>query len=216
MTNTAKQTHLRTGDQMKEAKRECLELHSIEMEKAFFFGTGVENLSGSQPERTTKGLLSVLTTNVADFSSTGVSIDGWENFLEGVFTSGSSNKLILCGARALNVFNKLARANHTLETTPKSETYGVQMTTWLTPYGEVQLKNHPLFSDNATFTSWGFVIDTQRIVYRYLRGRDTQYLEGRQNNGDDATKNEFLTECGLEFQFEQAHAVFKGASTFAA
>ncbi len=216
-TNTAKMTRLRTGDNLKEAKRECLELHAMEMEKAFLFGAGVEDTTGSQPERTTKGLNSILSTNVKDFTGT-VSIDAWEDFLEGVFTSGSSEKLVLCGAKALNVFNKLARVHHTIEVTPKEETYGVQMQTWLTPYGTIQLKQHPLLTNNAagSFNSWGFVIDTNRIVYRYLRGRDTQYLEDRQAPGDDATRNEFLTEAGLEFQFEQAHAVFKNAKAFAA
>ena len=38
MTRTASKTRLRTGDQVKEAKRECLELHSIEMEKGFIWG----------------------------------------------------------------------------------------------------------------------------------------------------------------------------------
>ncbi len=216
-TNTAKMTHLRTGDNIKEAKRECLELHAMEMEKAFLFGAGVEDATGAQPERTTKGLNSVLSTNVTDFAGS-VSIDSWENFLEGVFTSGSNEKACLCGAKALNVLNKLGRAHHTIEVTPADQTYGMQMQTWLTPYGTLQIKQHPLLTNNAAggFNSWGFIIDTNRIVYRYLRGRDTQYLENRQAPGDDATRNEFLTEAGLEFQFEAAHAIFKRASAFAA
>lgn len=216
-TNTAKMTHLRTGDNLKEAKRECLELHAMEMEKAFLFGAGVEDTSGSQPERTTKGLNTVLTSNVTDFAGS-VSIDGWDNFLEGVFTSGSNEKLLLCGAKALNVLNKLARIHHTIEVTPTEQTYGVMMQTWLTPYGTLQIKQHPLLTNNAAggFNSWGFIIDPNRIVYRFLRGRDTQYLENRQSPGDDATRNEFLTEAGLEFQFEQAHAIFKRASAAAA
>jgi len=114
------------------------------------------------------------------------------------------------------VLNKLARAHHTITATPPSSTYGVQMTTWLTPYGTLQLKQHPLLSENATFNSWGFIVDPARVVYRYLRGRDTQYLENRQSPGADASKNEFLTECGLELQFETAHGVFKNASAFSA
>lgn len=136
--------------------------------------------------------------------------------MEDVFRNGSSEKLALVGGRALNVLNKLARAHHTITATPTSETYGVQMTTWLTPYGTLLIKQHPLLSENATFTSWGFIIDPQRVVYRYLRGRDTQYLENRQSPGDDATRNEFMTECGLEVNFEKSHAYFKGASAFSA
>lgn len=217
LTNTAKAINIRyaDGQYLKEAKREALELHSIEMERAFLFGSQVEDTSGAQPERTTKGLFFFITTNVKDFAGA-VSIDGWENFMQDVFQSGSSEKLLLCGNQALNVLNKLARVHHTLTATPTSDTYGIQMTTWLTPYGTLQIKQHPLLSENATFKSWGFIIDPARVVYRYLVGRDTQYLENRQSPGDDATKNEFMTECGLELQFENAHAIFKNATAFSA
>lgn len=217
VTRTAKATNIRyaDGQYMKEAKREALEIHSIEMEKAFLFGSQVEDTSGAQPDRTTKGLLFFLTTNVKDFADA-VSIDSWENYMEDIFENGSSEKLLLCGNRALNVLNKLARAHHTITATPPSETYGVQMTTWLTPYGTLQIKQHPLLSNNATFNDWGFILDPSKIIYRYLRGADTQYIENRQAPGDDATKNEFLTECGLEVQHESAHGFFKNASAFAA
>ena len=115
----------------------------------------------------------------------------------------------------MNVFNKLGRVHGTLQVTPTSTTFGMQFVTWQTPYGVLQIKQHPLLSNNATFQSWGFIFDPARIVYRYLRNRDTQYLENRQSPGDDVTTNEFLSECGLELQFEQAHGIFKNAVAFA-
>lgn len=213
LTRTTRNTRLRTGDPSKEGKREALELHGIEMEKAFFFGGSVEDLS-AQPDRTTKGIVNFLSSNVKDFAGT-VSVDTWENFLEDVFESGSSEKLCLLGNRALNVLNKVARINAVVQIAPKSDTYGMNILTWVTPFGTLQLKQHPLFSENPTFNSWGFVLDTAKLKYRPLKGSDTQYLTNRQNPGDDAQKDEYLTECGLELAFEQAHGVFKGASAAA-
>ena len=58
ITRTADKTRLRTGDAYKEAKREALELHSIEMEKAFIFGVPSENIGANgKPLRTTGGLI---------------------------------------------------------------------------------------------------------------------------------------------------------------
>jgi hypothetical protein len=58
ITRTAMQTRLRTGDQYKEAKRECLEMHGIEMEKAFLFGVPSESTGDNgKPERTTLGIV---------------------------------------------------------------------------------------------------------------------------------------------------------------
>jgi Family of unknown function (DUF5309) len=213
LTGTAVATRMRwaEGGPTKEFQREALELHAIGMERAFFFGTGVEDTSGAQPQRTTKGILAFLTTNVTDFTA-GVSIDGWENFLESVFKNGSSEKAFFCGSRALNVLNKLARAHYTINATPTSDTYGQKMTTWITPFGMLQVIQHPLFSENATFQSWGFAVDPKFLVYRYLRGRDTDYKENRQNSGDDSRKDEWLTEAGLELQHEKAHGVAKTMS----
>lgn len=218
ITGTASATRIRYGDGQfqKEARREALELHSIEMERAFLWGAKTENLTyGSQPTRTTGGLNYFVTTNVTDFSGN-VDIDTWENLLQDVFKDGSAEKLALVGARSLNVLNKVARAHYTIEATPTDKTYGMSMTTWITPYGTLQIKQHPLLSRDATFTSWGFIVDPAKIKYRYLRGRDTQFRENVQNPGDDAIKNEFMSECGLEINHQTAHAIFKNCSAFAA
>ena len=215
LTGTAQQTRMRWDEAgpMREYQRETLELHAMEMEKAFLFGTGVEDVTGVQPQRTTKGALSFIATNVQDFAGA-VSVDLWENFLESVFKRGSSEKAFFCGSRALNVLNKIARAHYTISVTPTSESYGQKMTQWIVPYGTLQVMQHPLLSENPTFVSWGFIIDTKFVVYRYLRGRDTDYKENRQNPGDDARKDEWLTEAGFELQHENAHGVAKGMSAF--
>ncbi|MCK5603719.1 DUF5309 family protein, partial [Candidatus Pacearchaeota archaeon] len=68
-TRTAMKTKLRTGDQVAQAKKEALELHSIEMERAFIFGIRTSNVgTNGKPERTTGGIKSFLSTNVADYT----------------------------------------------------------------------------------------------------------------------------------------------------
>jgi len=218
LTKTAMATKLRTGSDMLERQRETLEIHAIEREMAYIFGTGVEDTSGPHPERTTKGFVSLITTNVSDFSSTGLDIDSWETFLEDVFEDGSNEKLLLGGNTMLTTINKVARIHGEIQMTPTSETYGLMMDRYRTPYGYLMIRQHPLFSKNPTFRSWGIVIDTQYLVDRPLNGngenRDTQYLENRHNPGDDAQKDEWLTESGLELQFEGVNGLVKGASVF--
>jgi hypothetical protein len=218
VTGTASAVRIRYGDGQfqKEARREALELHSIEMERAFLWGAKKEDLTfGSQPTRTTAGINSMVTTNVTDFGGS-VTINSWENVLEDVFEDGASEKLLLCGNRTLNTLNKIARNHYTVSTTPVEKTYGMAMTTWITPYGTLQIKQHPLLSKDPTFNDWGFILDTAKLKYKYLRGRDTQLRQNVQNPGDDSIKNEFLSECGLELSHETAHAVIKNATDFAA
>jgi len=217
LTNTAKATNLRTGSDLEERQRETLEIHAIEREMAYIFGTGVEDTSGAQPERTTKGFISLVTTNVKDFAGA-VDIDSWESFMEDVFEDGSSEKLLLAGNTAITNINKVARIHGEIQMTPMSETYGMMLDRYRTPYGFLQIRQHPLFSKNATFRTWGIVVDPDYLADRILSGngvnRDTNYLENRQNAGDDATKDEWLTESGLELDFDTCNAVFKNASAF--
>ena len=208
-SNTARATRLRTGDQVKNAQKETMLLHHIEMEKAFLFGVAHEAAgTNGNAERGTRGMLFHISTLVKDFSG-GLDVDTWEDFLEDLFRYGSNQKLMLAGGRAINVMNKLARINGHINLVPKAETFGMAIWSYLCPFGELMLKVHPLMSENSTFNSWGFVFDTGQLRYRYLKGRDTQYLKNRQTPGDDAVKDEYLTEAGLEGRFERTHALIK-------
>ena len=216
LTGTAKETYLRTGDVEKEMKREIAERHAIEMEWAWLFGRRAEVVgSGGQYDRTTGGVLQFITSNVQDFSGT-LSKSAWESFLEGVFTVPGSRaeKLCLCGNKALTAINAMAMSYGHINLTPTSETFGMKLMSYETPYGTLQLKSHPLLSQNATYNDWGIVLDVPNVVYRPLKNRDTKFLKDRQNPGTDAIIHEYLTEAGLELQHESTHGVFKNATVF--
>jgi hypothetical protein len=214
LTNTGAAIELRTGKPLVEAKRETLERHAIQMEKAFFFGEAIQDTSGSQPKRTTGGLDNFVTTNVTDFASTSVSIDGWETFLRSAFQFESKEKIAFCGDLSLDIINKIARNHSQIMSDVSKEMYGVNCQKWQTPFGTLGLINHPLLRDELN--DWLYVVDPKNLVYRYLRGRDTQYLTNRQNPGDDKVVHEFLTECGLEIRHEAAFAIAQNMTAFVA
>jgi len=89
---------------------------------------------------------------------------------------------------------------------------------YITPYGDLLIRQHPLFSKNPTFRSWGIVVDTTFLVDRILNGNglnfDTQYLENRQPNGTTQTVDEWETISGIEIQHETVNGVIKGVSGF--
>ena len=213
LTRTAIATELRTAKPLKEAQRDALELHETGQEKAFIWGTGVEDVSGAQPERTTKGVVATVATNVKDFSA-GVSTDGWENFLQDVFKYGSNTKMALVGNVVLTIISRIARNTGTIDLVPAAESYGLNIQRYITPHGTLMLKAHPLFNENPSFKDWGLIIDPKFVRYRYLRGRDTKYEPNVGNPGDDARKDQYISECGLELSHEVAHAVLKDANTF--
>lgn len=221
ITRTARLTKLRTGDAYKEAKREALELHSIEMEKAFLFGIATEGTGDNgKPERTTDGILNMIRTNAAanvdNFSTNSTYAGkGWldagggedwlNNFLEVMFRYGRQEKLCFCGSGALLGLNRLAQSGGHYEITPQTKAYGMNFNQWITPFGTIFLKTHPLFSMEATLRNSILIMEPEELSYRYItdtmffgEGSGKESSQGNNANRIDGTVEEYLTECGLE------------------
>ena len=233
ITRTARKTKLRTGDQYKEAKREALELHGIEMEKAFLFGIPYEGTgSNGKPIRMTEGLISHIKTNnssaVADFQTDAtyhgknwLDDGGGEDFLyeyfELLFRYGRQEKLAICGTGALLGLNKLASANGHFTMTSSTKSYGINVTEMVTPFGVVYFKTHPLFNVEATLRNSMVVFEPENCVYRYIddttfygEGEAKQAAPGTNGGRIDGTQEEYLTECGLEYHHPYTAAFLNG------
>ena len=215
ITRTARKTKLRTGDQYREAKREALEMHSIEMEKAFLWGIRTEGTGDNgKPERTTAGLVrSVIDNsgNVSDFTSdtdfTDTSwLSGGEEWLdvqlEQIFRYGSQDRMAFAGSGVVLAINKLVKEYGNYEFSSSTKDYGIQVKSWVTAFGTLHIKIHPLFSYEVTNRNCMVVFDPADLRYRYID--DTTFFADpdKQNTGRnriDGTDEEYLTECGLEF-----------------
>ena len=219
ITGTADKTNLRTGDSMKEQRKDALQDHSIEMEKAFLWGMRYSRTGANgKTMRFTGGIKSHITTNVANYvgdtTYTGTWIAAgkdWLNYqLKEIFKYGSSERLALCGDAALLGINILAEAYGDIQLKPKEIGYGIKVVEWYTPFGTIYLKTHPLFSFITSEANSIMLLQMDQLKYRYLRGRDTKLLKNRQNNDEDKTKDEYLTEAGLEIHHEGNHGYLEG------
>jgi len=228
ITRTARQTTLRTEDSYKEMKRECLELHSIEMEKAFLWGIRSENTgSNGKPERTTMGLIPAIKagapSNVVDFTlDTDFGGDAWleggevwlDTKLEQIFRYGSSEKMAFAGSGAVLGINRLAKAAGQIQLTAATVSYGLKVMNWVTPFGTIALKTHPLFSYDVTTRNSMVIFEPSMLRYRYID--DTKFMGMNQNEVSasheriDGTKEEYLTECGLEYHHPSKFGFLSG------
>ena len=233
ITRTAKKTKLKTGDAYKEMKREALELHGIEMEKAFLFGIPYEGTgSNGKPERSTEGLITCLRTNnpdnVSDFQlnatyhgKSWLDDGGGETFLESyleqIFRYGRQEKLALCGSGALLGINALAKANGHYTMTATTKAYGINVTEWVTPMGTIFLKTHPLFNIESTLRNSILMFEPENCTYRYIddtsfygEGEKGQAAPGTNGGRIDGSQEEFLTEAGLEYHHPYTGAFLNG------
>ena len=226
ITRTARKTNLRTGDQYKESKREALELHSIEMEKAFLWGIRTEGIgSNGKPERTTAGMLSSIISNsgnVSDFTADSdflnstwlESGEAWLNkWLEQIFRYGGNSRTAFVGSGTVLAINSLITEYGHFEYTPDTAEYGVKVKTWGTPFGEIHMMIHPLFSFEPAHRHTMAIFDPKDLIYRYIDDTTFYGEKEQQNTGRgriDGTDEEFLTECGLEFHHYTKTAFLSG------
>jgi hypothetical protein len=230
-TRTAMQTRLRTVDEVRDAKQQALLYHGIAMEHGFIWGEKIENTGGSEVKRSTGGIIQHIdSNNIAAFNintaadaPAAVSWDEMEPHLMEMFRFGSQEKLALCGNRAMLAIQQMIRRSDaaSVEMTPTTKEYGMDVRRLFCPSGTLILKTHPLFNQNQSsigtsvqdyfgMDSWMMVIDMGDLTYRPLRNSDTQYLPDRQANGVDGLTSEYLTECGLEIAHGKHHYLLKG------
>lgn len=226
ISRTAVATRLRTdaSGPMDELQKEALGIHGRELERAFLFGerslqtsltnpdSPLDRTGTGTPLRTTRGITNWLPTattssvsvhtNLTSYNSGALTEAIFDSFCESTFRFGSSDKLALCGSTTINVVSQLAKNKMELQAVPTDETYGLAIRRLLTPFGTLNLVMHPLFSANSFRRGEMLVVDTSKLVYRYIT--DTKYVMNRQHPGEDATVDEFLTEAGLECHFSGA------------
>jgi hypothetical protein len=215
LTRTARRTRLRWDNQgpYREAQREALSLHSIEMEKSTIWGERVETTGDAgQPMTMTGGILEYITTNKGGAWNIAGLLDEdvLDARLEELFRYGTNDRLVLAGSTWIRAFNTLAKRNGELSMTPASTTYGMRIAEYVTAYGTIMIKNHPLFSQHPVWRKNALFIDTKNIICRPLD--ETMFVKNRQSNGADASLDEFMTEIGAEWHFEETHAYMEGVT----
>lgn len=229
ITRTARRTRLRTADAYQEAKRECLELHAIEMEKSMLWGTYYVGVGeNNKPERTTRGLINAI-INSNDSTVSGFDLETaaayagktwlqageeWLNDkLEEIFRYGSREKMGLIGSKALLGIQKLAKLSGHINLSVGEMAYGIRVAEWITPFGTLYLKNAPLFSHDPTNRNDLLVFEPSLLATRYVD--DTFFVsdpedQRNRNNSRDSTEEEYITEIGLEYHHLEAMGFLTG------
>lgn len=228
ITRTAMKTRLRTGDAYQELKAESMEYHSVEMEKAFLHGVRYETIGeNGKPMRFTNGLIPWTKaygvtgdyTTDTDYAGDAWTTSGQEwldKKLEEVFRYGETQKLAFCGSGALLGIQRLARTYGQINLQPGAAVYGLKVVEWVTPFGSIFLKTHPLFSQEASSRNTVLIFEPKNITERYITNTTFVKEGDMQNTGAnwvDGKKEAWLTETGLEVHFPNSFAFLSGFNT---
>jgi hypothetical protein len=227
ITGTAEHMKTRPYKPWASAKGECLERHMMKLEWALLNGVPEETNAISTASyadagdvgyaRTTGGFRYWVEQGQGSVNFGGaVTIDLLEDNMETTLTYGSQEKLCLMGYRALNVLNKVVRANSTwnwnAEALPKKQTYGLEVFQLRSPFGVLNVVPHKLLGMSSEQTNDALIIDTKYVEYVYFEGRDTKWKDNVQLPDEDGRKGYFMTEAGLRLALPEVHAVWTGLS----
>lgn len=222
ITRTASKTRLRTGDAVKEAKRECLEYYSVDIERAFWFGKKGSSSVNGKPLRMMSGIFeqiqSTSSANVitAD-ATTGVDMDWLNALMRDIFADGGSEKMAFLGNGALHTIGEIVRKNSTMNIESGIKEYGMSVVRLHSSFGTLVMKSHPLFSQQSGGTNGGsefyshsntmVILDMQFLKYVYLD--DIQYQPELQQTGLDGMKSGYLSEISIELGHGKSHWIIK-------
>ena len=215
-TRTAAKTRLRTGDSIKEAKREAMEDMMNDVERALWFGKRSESTLNGKPIRTMDGVISKITTNVVTNTDGSFSMAELEGWMETAFQYGSSEKMGFCGNRVLTAMQQVLRKNAAWQFQSGIKEFGMNVTRLTCPFGEIVLKSHPLFNQMTGGTNttayYGYnsslvILDMENLKYVTFQDDDIKYQKDLQANGLDGEKSGYLGELSMELGLEKTHMV---------
>lgn len=216
MTRTAAKTRLRTGDAVKEAKRECLEILSNDIERALWMGKKVSTSRNGKPLHTMDGVDQFIAVqNKFTANGAGATMEDLEGWMKAFFDYGSSQKMGFCGNRALLTINQIIRKNTTWQIQSGIKEAGMDVSRVISPFGELVLKTHPLWNQMSGGSTAGTayagresqltVLDMAQLTYVTFQDDDIKYQADLQANGMDGLQAGYLAELSLEVHFPKAH-----------
>ena len=211
VTGTAKESGQYGPNDLKYQRAKKGTEHALQIEKAFWFGEKGADTGGTQghPRRTTGGILEFIEAGNSYVQNQGgiLTAPDFNTFLREGFTYNSGGpKTLFCGGVVLQAINEIARGQSVMK--PLANSYGMQIGSWVTAFGKINIIHNPLFVED--YSGYGFLLDLDCFRYRYMNNRDTKLYTNVQANDVDGQVDQYVTECGLERNQASLCALIKG------
>ena len=228
LTGTAEATKTRYGSpEYLRQKKQTLEQHAFGQERSFLWGKKYEANGGpaaadaSYSLRAMDGVVTFCEDHAAASKHAGRNVQNfltevaagttWKTqgkdvlnaWIEQIFRYGDSERFCFCGNGAVAGINILAELYGQMTITPMITSYGIKVVNWVTPFGEINLKTHPLFNLDSIWRNAILAFNPKTLKWCPLKGRDTHFISCKTPGGSGETSidgriEEYLTEGTLE------------------
>jgi uncharacterized protein DUF5309 len=183
--------------------------HMRVWEQIALFGAKREDTSVSgRPKRFAGGAVEFITTNVTNAGGA-LTETSFLTFLRSGFRYGSDRKVLVAAPLVINAIEGYARTNIQV-TNDRGNTYGIQMRTYVSGQGVVDIVMSRALNDSVNYRGWAFLFDLDSLFYCPLR--DTKLMEDIQPNDADKIEDEYRTEASFVYEHERRHAILKGVT----
>lgn len=207
ITGTAMETHVRTGDPVKNDKKRKSFDHANSIEYALLFGKKSETVgSNGKPLRTMDGIRRFVSARTTTVWTGAQNMNALIDAIAPVFDYNSEagdTRVAFMGNGALTRINKAimsASGQSALNVNfeGKTSVYGVNFHEMIIPQGRLLFKTHPLFNRNSLFTNSMLIMDFSAFKWRPMRNRDTKFKDNVQTDREDVQEGFWMTEAGIE------------------
>lgn len=211
LTKTLDNVELYGGPERQRQRRKEGARHARLWEQILLHGEKREDTtSGDTPIRSAGGLDERITTNVlatGGVLTEGQFIDFIGDCMRYSVRGGKKRKGLLASRELMATISSWG--NHKIRTNSgASQTYGIEVSTYISPFGTLDIINHPLLENG--YAGYGYIIDWDGIWYR--PARRTTLNTNIQQPGEDAFKDEYLTEASFSFALEKAFGKITGVT----
>ena len=180
--------------------------HMRNLERMFWFGA--RSIQGTN-QRTAGGVVEFLASNVTNVGGA-LTESALKTFLKQAFRYGSDRKILFASPTVKVALDGFPLSSSRLNDPAGAEKWGIDLTTYYSSQGVLDIVMHRSWNDSAVYGGYGFIIDPAFVEYKYLR--DTRLKKNVEAPDYDGMKDEYLTECGLKLANEAAHAKIVGVT----
>jgi len=191
--------------QLKEKRKEMFLLHMEKINRTFWQGQRKDDTSGSSRRTLTRGALNFINTNVVDCGGS-FTRTKMNSLLKAVFDHGIGNKYLFVGSDMMDAMDTEFFTNGNVQLTPGSKEFGLDIRTWISPYGRVKIAYDQVLSQ--MYSDYGALLDFDTLKERYML--KTKLFQNIKNENDpDGVKDEYKTDIGLQMANEEKSGIIK-------
>lgn len=217
-TRTALQTDIRPygGGQYKELKRASLERFATHIERAMLYGDRIDPTVGPDGNLiyTTGGVTNSNFLPTANNVAVGGTLDKdtWDTHVSNMFLYGGEERLALCGSTFMQFVQQMTEGqlvrNEYIE-----QTYKMQVYTYVTVWGRIHFKVHPLMRQHAVWTKDALFLDFEGKQKRVME--PIKFHTNAQGRDEDLRRDYWMGELGAMWKLGRRNFYLSGVTGFA-